>query len=169
MTKTASFLLAAGLFGLSACSAPSPDAPQGEPATHAATAGLTVQAPAARATPGGAKIAAGYLTLVNGSGEADALLSAASPRAARVELHEMAMDGDMMRMRPVARIPVPAGGQVQLKPGGLHLMFVGITAPFTEGETIPVTLTFEKAGAMEVSLPVKRIGPGAGADEHAGH
>jgi copper(I)-binding protein len=77
-----------------------------------------------------------------------------SPRAVSVEMHEMSMDGDVMRMRAVEGVAIPAGGSVAFGPSGLHLMFTGVTAPFLEGEEIPVTLTFETAGAFEILLPV---------------
>ncbi len=155
---------------MASCSQPAPPAPEAaKPAAAETAEALVLQEPAARATPDGAKVAAGYMTIVNSGAQADRLVSAASPRAARMEIHEMAMEGDMMRMRPVQAIEIPAGGTAELKPGGLHLMFLEIDAPFREGETIPVTLTFEKAGVVETSLPVKAFGAHGGADEHAGH
>lgn len=140
-----------------------------EAAASAATAGITITNAAARATPDGAVVAGGYLTIANGGAEADRLVSASSPRAGRMELHEMAMDGGMMTMRPVTGIDVPAGGMVELKPGGLHLMFLDISAPFKAGETIPVTLTFEKAGAVEATLTVTDMASGGGHGDGHGH
>ena len=79
-----------------------------------------------------------------------------------VEIHEMAMDGNVMKMRQVKDIAVPAGGAVELKPGGLHLMFMNIKAPLAAGETVPVKLKFAKAGEVEVKMPVNAMGnPGA--------
>jgi copper(I)-binding protein len=162
----AALLASAGL--LAACGQPAPDAPAAA-APQAATETLALQDPAARATPDGAKVAAGYMTIVNSGAEADRVVAASSPRAARMELHEMAMEGDMMTMRPVAAIEIPAGGKAELKPGGLHFMFMEIDAPFKEGDSIPLSLTFEKAGVVETSLPVKTFTAKGDADEHAGH
>jgi copper(I)-binding protein len=107
-------------------------------------------------TPGGVNVSAGFLTIVNGAAAADRLISAASPRAGRVELHEMAMAGDVMQMRPADDFEIAPGQQVELAPGGLHLMFCEVATPFAEGEEVPVTLTFENAGSVTVSLPVRR-------------
>jgi Uncharacterized protein conserved in bacteria len=111
----------------------------------------------------------GFMTITNTGAEDDRLLSAASDAAAKVELHEMAMEGDVMKMRPMADgIVIPAGETVTLEPGGLHVMFMGLSAPFIEGETVTVTLTFEKAGAVEVELPVGGVSAAA-AEGHHGH
>jgi hypothetical protein len=141
-------------------------APQSPPAQQEAPTGaLEVREAWAAATPGGAQVAAGYLTIVNGTSADDRLVSATSPRAASVEVHEMSMDGDLMRMRAVeGGLAIPAGQSVALAPGGLHIMFMGVTAPFVEGEEIPITLTFETAGAFEINLPVS-----AGAAQAGGH
>lgn len=108
-------------------------------------------------SPRGTKVAAGFLTVANGGTDTDRLVSASSARAARMELHEIANENGVMKMRPLATgIEVPAGGSAMLKEDGLHLMFVDVDTPFTEGETIPVMLTFEKAGTIEVTMRVKR-------------
>lgn len=115
-----------------------------------------------RATVPGQQAAGGFMKIEN-KGAADQLVSASSPVAGEVQLHEMAMDGNVMKMRQVKDIAVPAGGAVELKPGGLHLMFMNIKAPLTAGETIPVKLKFAKAGEVEVKMPVNAMGnPGAG-------
>lgn len=126
------------------------------PATEqsAQAPGVSVSDAWAAVTPGGATVGAGYMTISN-VGPADTLVSVASPRAPEVELHEMSMDGGMMRMRPVAHFTVPADGVVSLTPGGFHLMFMELPAPFVAGETVPVTLTFEHAGAVNVNLTVR--------------
>jgi copper(I)-binding protein len=110
-------------------------------------------------TPAGVDVAAGYMTIANPTATADRLLSATSPRAARVEVHEMSMDGSIMRMRPLERLEIPARGEVRLAPGGNHLMFFGVEEPFAQGQTIPVRLVFEHAGAIDVTLPVRRSAP----------
>ena len=114
-----------------------------------------------RATVPGQQVAGGFMKIEN-KGVADQLISASSPVAAEVQLHEMAMDGNVMKMRQVKDILVPAGGAVELKPGGLHLMFMNIKAPLTAGETIPVKLKFAKAGEVEVKMPVNAMGAGHG-------
>src|SRR5689334_7277685 len=110
-------------------------------AASAAQAQITVQEAWARATPPGAKIAAGYLTVRNG-GAADKLVSASSPAAERVETHVTIRDGDISRMREVKGYEVPARGTLELKPGGSHLMLVNIKAPLKEGTSVPLTLRF---------------------------
>ena len=125
-----------------------------ESGTSKTIGSLTVSEARSRPTSPGATVAGGYLTITNPGAEADRLIRAASPRAARTELHEMAMDGTMMTMRPVTSIEVPAKGSVKLEPGGFHLMFLDIPKPFVANETIPVSLTFEKAGQVDVELIV---------------
>lgn len=102
-------------------------------------------------------VAAGFLKIEN-KGAADQLVSASSPVAGEVQLHEMAMDGNVMKMRQVKDIVVPAGGAVELKPGGMHLMFMNLKAPLAAGETVPVKLKFAKAGEVEVKMPVNAMG-----------
>lgn len=114
-----------------------------------------------RATVPGQQAAGGFMKIEN-KGAADQLVSASSPVAGEVQLHEMAMDGNVMKMRQVKDIAVPAGGAVELKPGGLHLMFMNIKAPLTAGETVPVKLKFAKAGEVEVKMPVNAMGAGHG-------
>ncbi len=110
-----------------------------------------------RATPPGAETAAGYLTIRNKSSSPDHLIRAASPLAARVEMHVHLHDGDLMRMRQVQGYDIPARGSLELTPGVAHLMFVDIKRPFKQGEQIPVTLRFERAGEMKVELRVGRL------------
>ncbi len=106
-------------------------------------------------------VGGGFVTIRN-EGGADRLVSAASPAAGTVEIHEMAMEGEVMRMRKLENgIDLPAGETVELKPGGLHLMFMQVKTPFKEGDSIPVTLTFEKAGSVDVIFPVGGAAPTA--------
>ncbi len=122
---------------------------------HGATVGeIAIGHPWARSTVPGQTTGAGYLKLDNRGG-ADRLLGARTERAERVELHEMWMEADVMRMRQRDAIDVPAGGRVELKPGGAHLMLVGLKAPLAVGEKFPLTLTFEKAGPVEVTVNVQ--------------
>jgi len=111
-----------------------------------------------RATVPGQKVAGGFLKIQNKGNTPDQLISASSPSAGEVQLHEMAMEGNVMKMRQVKDIVVPANGSVELKPGGYHLMFLDLKGPFIAGETVPVKLKFSKAGDVEVKLPVNVAG-----------
>jgi copper(I)-binding protein len=111
-----------------------------------------------RATAPGQQVAGGFMKIENKGNVGDQLLSASSPAAGEVQLHEMAMDGNVMKMRQVKDIAVPAGGSVELKPGGYHLMFLNLKGPFAAGQTVPVKLKFAKAGEVEVKLPVNAAG-----------
>ncbi|MEI2299861.1 copper chaperone PCu(A)C [Ensifer sp. MJa1] len=103
----------------------------------------------------GAKVGGGFLTIKNGGAAEDRLVAVESPAAARVEIHEMKMENDVMKMRKLDDgIALPAGKTVELKAGGLHLMFMDVKAPFKEGDAVPVTLTFEKAGKVDATFPV---------------
>jgi copper(I)-binding protein len=100
-------------------------------------------------------VAGGFLSISNTGSADDTLIAATSPFAGDVQLHEMKMEGDVMKMQELpAGIPVPAGQTVMLKPGGLHLMFMQLKQPLVEGTQVPVTLTFEKAGTVELLLDV---------------
>jgi periplasmic copper chaperone A len=127
-----------------------------EPAAPSATAGIEVRDAWAAQTPGGVDVSAGYLVISNGGDSDERLISSSSARAARVEIHEMVMEGAVMRMRPVEALVIPAHGEVALAPGGQHLMFIGVTEPFVTGETIEVHLVFETTGEVVVSLPVRQ-------------
>jgi copper(I)-binding protein len=107
-----------------------------------------------RATAPGQQVAGGFMKIENKGNTGDQLLSASSPAAGEVQLHEMAMDGNVMKMRQVKDIAIPAGGTVELKPGGYHLLFLHLNGPFTAWQTIPVKLKFAKAGELELKLPV---------------
>lgn len=125
---------------------------------------LTIDHPWARASV--AANGAAYMT-INTSGTApDQLIGASSPVAAAVELHTHIIEGDVMRMRPVKAIDINVGESAVLKPGGLHVMLIGLKAPLTQGETFPLTLTFAKAGTTTVDVAVQT--PGAGVPEHMG-
>lgn len=131
-------------------------------ATAFAQAGsLKVERPFARATAPGAAVGGGYATIVNTGSAADRLVSASSPAAARMELHEMKMENNVMKMREVKGLDVPAGGKLELKPGGYHLMFMELKQPLKEGAKVPVTLKFEKAGEVKVELDVQGLAAGA--------
>jgi copper(I)-binding protein len=119
----------------------------------------------ARATPGGAQTAAAYVTVESATG--DRLTGASTPAAQKAEIHEMTMDGNVMRMRPVGGIDLPAGKAVTLKPGGYHIMMTGLAKPLQQGQTFPLTLDFAKAGQRQVTVSVEKIGamgPGGTSD-----
>ena len=124
---------------------------------------LTIDHPFARATPPGAKSGGAFLVVDNAGNTPDRLLRATSAAAGAVELHQMAMDNGIMRMRALAAMDVPPGGRLELKPGGYHLMMVDIKQPFKAGDHVPLTLTFEKAGSIDVVLEVESMGAAAGA------
>lgn len=122
---------------------------------------VTVEKPWARATAGQAANGAAYLTLV-GREVGDRLTSAASPVAETVELHTHLEEDGIMRMRPIESIAIPAGGKVELKPGGLHIMLIGLKAPLKEGRHFPLILIFERAGRIEAEIPVVAAGARGG-------
>ena len=129
---------------------------------------IEIYHPWSRATPEGAKVAAGYVVIRNHGSAADRLVSATGEIAGRTELHEMAVDAQgVMTMRPLADgLEIPAGGQAELKPGSFHIMFLDLQRGAKEGETFKGMLTFEKAGSVEVEYTVQAMG---GAPGHNGH
>ena len=128
---------------------------------------ITVSSPWTRATPPRAKAGGGFVTIGNAGGE-DRLVSASASVSKRTELHEMTVTDGVMKMREMADgIPVPAGGTLELKPGSYHVMFFDLNGPLKEGENVPVTLTFEKAGEVTLDFKVERIG--AKGPEHGEH
>ena len=126
-------------------------------AQNASVGSIKIENAYVRATAPGQQVAGGFLKIEN-KGTADQLVSASSPVAGEVLLHEMSMDGNVMKMRQVKDIAVPANGAVELKPGGYHLMFLNLKGPFNAGQTVPVKLKFAKAGEVEVKLPVNAVG-----------
>jgi copper(I)-binding protein len=125
-------------------------------ATLAQTGQLDVSNAWARATPGKAENGVAYVTIQ--SPTADRLLSVSSPVAKKAELHTMEMAGMVMKMRPLAGLDIPAGQPVTLKPGGDHVMLMGLNGPLHEGQSFPLTLNFEKAGARTVTVAVEKPG-----------
>ena len=131
---------------------------------------LRIGHPWTRATAPTAKVGAGYMTIANRGGAPDRLVSASAAVAGRVEIHEMRMDGGVMRMRELAGgINLPAGAEVALRPGGNHLMLMDLRAPLKEGASVPVVLVFERAGRVEVELKVEPPGGPAGGAHGHGH
>ena len=123
-----------------------------------------------RATPGGAKIAGGYLTIENKGTAPDRLTAVSGDIAGRVEIHEMAMNNGVMTMRPLEKgLEIEPGKTVKLAPGGYHLMLMDLKNPLKQGEKVPLELRFEKAGKVAVSLDVQGVGAkGPGGAEHSG-
>jgi copper(I)-binding protein len=137
---------------------------------------IAIQHPYARPTAPSQPTGGAYFTLVN-SGAGDRLLGASTPVASSVQIHTMRMDGDVMRMREVGTLDVPSGQRVELKPGGLHLMLIGLKQPLVLGQSLPMKLRFEKAGEVSIDLKVDAEGSvprGASASSsaqgaHVGH
>src|SRR5436309_10092953 len=123
-----------------------------------------------RATPGGAKIGGGYLTIENKGSQPDRLIGGTADVADRVQLHEMAVNNGVMTMRPLENgLVIDPGKTVKLAPGGYHLMLVDLKRPLKQGDKLPITLEFEKAGHVKLSLEVQGIGAqGPGAEGHSG-
>ena len=119
----------------------------------------------ARATAAGQTVGGSYFKLQNKGGN-DRLVAASAKVSASVEIHEMKMEGDVMRMRQVDGIALPAGQTVELRPGGLHLMIIGLKAPLKAGDKFPMKLRFEKAGEVEVMVNVEAPAAAATASGH---
>lgn len=137
---------------------------------------LSIAHPWSRQTAPGQTVGGGFLVVTNTGAKDDRLVSVSSPAAKQVQLHTMSMDGGVMRMREVTDgLPVPAHGKLELKPGGFHIMFIGLKAPFQLGAKIPAMLTFKHAGKVNVAFAVEAItytGPAAAPameHDHAGH
>ena len=121
--------------------------------------GLVLSHAWARATPGGAEVGGGYLTIENKGTAPDKLLGGSSPAAAEIEVHEMAMKNEVMTMRPVSGgLSIPPGQTITFAPGGYHIMMMGLKAPLKQGDRVPMTLQFEKAGKVDVTFDVQSIG-----------
>ena len=136
-----------------------------------ATAGdLVITQAWSRATPGGAKIAGGYLTVENKGSAPDRLVGGVGDNIGKVEIHEMAMNNGVMKMRPLDNgLAIEPGKTVKLAPGGYHLMLMDLKQPFKAGEKVPVTLEFEKAGKVAVSLDVQAVGAQSPSGGDANH
>jgi copper(I)-binding protein len=156
----ASAVLVTGLFAAPACAE---DVKAGD---------LVISQAWSRATPNGAKIAGGYLTIENKGAAPDRLVGGSGDIAGKVEVHEMSMNNGVMTMRPLDKgLTIEPGKTVKLAPGGYHLMMFDLKGPLKQGEKVPVTLEFEKAGKVNLSLDVQGVGAQApsGADHSGGH
>ena len=127
---------------------------------------VEIERPWIRATAPGAKVAAGYMTLRNTSGQPDRLVGGATPIAGKLETHVHIKDGDILRMREVKGYDIPAKGSFELKPGGAHLMLVNLKQPLKEGDKVPVTLRFERAGELKVDFHVEGLAGPSPAHKH---
>lgn len=138
--------------------------------TVAQAATVSVGEPWVRATVPGQKVTGAFMTL---TADADAkLVAAKSPLAARVEVHEMKMDGGVMKMREVPAIDLPRGTPVKLEPGGYHLMLMGLVRPLAAGSVVPIELVVESAGkphTVKVNAPVRAVGGRPASGGHAHH
>lgn len=123
-----------------------------------------------RATPPNAKVGGGYLTITNVGSAADRLVSGSSEIAGKVEFHDMKIENGVMKMRPLSDgLEIPPGESVKLAPGGMHVMFMKLTGPLKKGEMVKATLTFEKAGSVDVMFPIAAIGASSAENYKHGH
>jgi copper(I)-binding protein len=127
---------------------------------------ITIHDAWARASIGQAGTSAVYMTLEASGGQGDRLVGAASPVAASAELHTHLIEGGVAKMRPVAALEIAPGESTVLEPGGLHIMLIGLGEKLVEGNTLPLSLTFEDSGTIELEVPIRGVG---GAMSHGGH
>jgi copper(I)-binding protein len=125
-------------------------------AASAQTGGLQVENAWARATPGKSQIGAAYVTIQ--SPTPDRLVAASTPVAKEAQLHTMEMSGMVMKMRPISGVDIPADKPVTLRPGGMHIMLMGLKEPLKAGQSFPLTLNFAKAGTRTVDVAVEPVG-----------
>lgn len=120
---------------------------------------IKLENPWTRATPPGAAAGGGFAVITNTGSNADRLVGGKAEGVGRIEVHTMEMDGDVMKMREVeGGLEIPAGETVELKPGGLHVMFMGLKEPLVEGQSLDVVLTFENAGEVETTFAIAPVG-----------
>jgi periplasmic copper chaperone A len=130
---------------------------------------LAIEAPWSRATPGGAKVAAGYLKVTNRGSAPDRLIGGSFAAAGRVELHESRTENGVMRMRALERMEIAPGATLELQPGGDHLMLLDLARPLKEGERVKGTLVFERAGTVEVTFAVQGLAARGSGEHHHHH
>jgi copper(I)-binding protein len=129
---------------------------------------IVIEQPWTRATPAGAKVAGGYMTITNTGSEPDRLIGGVLPQAGRFEIHEMKMDGNVMQMREVqGGLEIKPGQKVELNPSGYHLMLMELREPLKQGDTLKGQLRFEKAGSVDIEYQVE--GVGAQGPQHHSH
>ena len=149
MKRTALVAIAAVVVGLSAL-APAARSADGAP--------LRVVGAWARATPGGATVGAAYAEIHTPASAGDKLLRVTTPAAGRAEIHTHVNEDGVMKMRRLEALELEPGTVVKLEPGGKHLMLFDLKAPLSDGATVPLTLTFERAGSIEVTAKIAPIG-----------
>jgi len=136
---------------------------------------IRIEHPWSRATPGGAKVAGGFMKITNNGKVIDRLIGGTFIAAGQFEVHETQMQDSVMRMRRLEKgLEIPPGATVELRPGSYHVMFIGLQAGLKEGERVKGTLEFEKAGKVEVEYKIEALGSNpaggkAGAGPHSGH
>lgn len=130
---------------------------------------IRVEAPHVRLVPPGTSNTAAFMVIRNSGSTDRTVVQAQSPAAKVVELHNHINDNGVMRMRPVDKIEIKAGGQAELKPGGLHIMLIGLTRSLKEGETVPITLKLDDGSSTRVEVPVRPILPATGIPAEHGH
>lgn len=139
----------------------------GKAATGTTLGDLVIEGPWARATPSGATVGAGYMKIVNKGAEADTLLGGTATFAERIEIHNVIhKDGIASMSKLVEGLTIPAQGSVELKPGGQHLMLMGLNGALVEGETVQLVLNFKNAGAVTVDFSVAPIGAASPGEHH---
>jgi len=152
--KRTAFFLAAAVVALATMPASADDVTVGS---------IKIAAPWARATPKGASVGGAYLTITNTGTAPDRLVSGSSDVAQRVEIHEMGMDKGVMKMRELSQgLEIKPGETVEFKPGGYHVMLVGLKKPLVQGQDLKATLQFEKAGKVDVDFKIGSIGAQSG-------
>lgn len=120
---------------------------------------IKIEHPWSRATPGGAKVAGGFMKLTNTGKQTDRLIGGSLTGAGQFEVHETSLQDNVMRMRRLEKgLEIPAGASVELKPGSYHVMFIGLQSGLKEGERVKGTLVFEKAGTIEVDFKIEALG-----------
>ncbi len=119
---------------------------------------IVVDHPWARATRAGAKTGAAYMTLINSGSSGDRLLAATTPVAEKIQFHSVSEENGVSRMREMHDVAVAPGAKVTFSPGGMHVMLVGLKQPLKEGQTFPLALKFEKAGDVNVTVSVAKVG-----------
>lgn len=162
-------LALAAALTLAACAPPQPPPPAATAQPLAIAGDIRVLDAWAQETPSGAQVAGVYVVVANAGDTPDRLIAAESPRAARVDLHEMRMDGDLAVMRGVSSVDIPAHGVALMAPGGMHVMLNDIETPLAAGQSVPLTLRFARAGELTIEAPVRTRTPDAPGGGHAGH
>lgn len=161
------FMRACALFTTLAAFSPAPLSAQSASAHEYSVGALKIEHPWTRATPGGAKVAGGFMKITNTGSAPDRLVGGSSTIAGIFEVHEMSMDGGMMKMRALEKgLEIKPGQTIELKPGSYHVMFIDLKSPIKEGEMIKGELVFEKAGKVAVEFKASALGAASPATGH---